>query len=159
MTSAINTLDSLLTDMEEFSVTRGEVPDKSQLEAELDDLTEALKKALESGEEVVGRCEACQEEISDPSVLTVVGDRTYHQSCFVCTACGEELTGRYYQVNGNNYCQKDRQVSLPNCGLCGESLTEQFVTINGEHFPQYSLLKLYLFRPILPHWLLHLQSL
>lgn len=140
-------------------MTRGQAPDKRQLEEELDDLTEALKKALESGEEVVSRCEACQEEISDPSVLAVVGDRTYHQSCFVCTACGEELTGRYYQVNGKNYCQKDRQVSLSKCGLCGESLTEQFVTVNGELCSYYCLLKLYVFRPILPYWLLHLQSL
>ena len=46
---------------------RGETGDQTDLEAEVDDLTEKLRIALESGEEVtgsVGRCEKCREEIS-----------------------------------------------------------------------------------------------
>ena len=67
VTSTINTLDTLLKDMEQFNVRRGETGDQTDLEAEVDDLTEKLRIALESGEEVagsVGRCEKCREEIS-----------------------------------------------------------------------------------------------
>jgi len=135
VSNAILSLESLLADMDNFSFTKKDSEDKRDLEAEVDDLTEKLKTAMENGEEIpvsVGRCAGCKEEISDKSLL--VGDKTYHEPCFVCAKCGVRLTGRYYQVNGGHYCEEDREASLARCQVCSQALTAQFLTINDQSY-------------------------
>ena len=133
MTSAITSLEKLLADMENFNVPRGD-SGRDDLEAEVDDLTEKLKSAMERRvmtESSLARCEKCQQEVREESVLA--GAKTYHQSCFLCVACGLRLTGSYYEVNGNLYCQEDRDLGLPSCGACGQPLTGQAVTVSGQY--------------------------
>ena len=138
LSATILSLETLLADMENFNVTRREAAkdkdkDNNDLEAEVDDLTEKLKTAMASGEQIaisVGRCSGCREEITEASVL--VGEETFHQGCFVCSECSVRLTGRYYLVNGQYYCHQDREVALPRCGGCHQPLTGQFLTITGQ---------------------------
>ena len=109
LSATILSLETLLADMENFNVTRQEAAkdkdkdkDNNDLEAEVDDLTEKLKTAMASGEQIaisLGRCSGCREEITEASVL--VGEETFHQGCFVCSECGVRLTGRYHLVNGH----------------------------------------------------------
>ena len=127
----------------------------------MDDLTEKLRTAMASGLEIeasLGRCSACREEISEKSVL--VGEETFHEACFVCSACSARLTGRYYLVSGQYYCEEDREVNLPRCGGCHHPLTGQFLTIAGQSPHQSWLTDLTSHsRPGLPPGLFPLQCL
>ena len=134
----------------------------NDLEAEVDDLTEKLKTAMASGgkiESSLGRCSSCKEEISEKSVL--VGEETYHEGCFVCSVCSIRLTGRYYQVSGQYYCEVHyKEVSLPRCAGCHQHLTAEFLTVTGQYsVPTLAQCSDLLSRPVLPPGLLPLQCL
>ena len=141
LSATILSLESLLTDMKNFNVSRRE-PVKARedrephdLEAEVDDLTEKLKTAMASGvkiESSLGRCSSCREKISEKSVL--VGEETYHEGCFVCFVCSIRLTGRYYLVSGQYYCEVHyREVILARCAGCHQALTAEFLTVTGQY--------------------------
>ena len=94
MTGAVSALDNLLEELGTWGKDIKEDGDmdtadkKGDLEDQLDDLTEKLKAALETGEPMVeslGKCSKCGEEITDKSML--VGDKVFHGDCFVCDSC------------------------------------------------------------------------
>ena len=93
VTGAISNLDSLMAEMEALNEDgRDEVKniDSDKLENQLDDLTERLKAALDSGEEIkesLGNCSNCNKEIFENS--TLVGDKSYHRECFTCHQCSD----------------------------------------------------------------------
>ena len=94
VTGAVSALDNLLEELGTWGKdikgdgdmdTAGKSGD---LEDQLDDLTEKLKTALETGEPVVetlGSCSKCGGEITEKSIL--VGDKAFHGECFVCDSC------------------------------------------------------------------------
>ena len=94
MTGAVSDLDNLLEELGTWGKDIREEGDmdttdkKGDLEDQLDDLTEKLKAALETGEpmaETLGTCFKCGEEIKEKSML--VGDKVYCEGCFVCDSC------------------------------------------------------------------------
>ena len=166
LSATILSLESLLTDMKNFNVSRREPVQAREdrephdLEAEVDDLTEKLKAAMASGGEIessLGSCSRCGEEIGDKSVL--VGTETFHEGCFVCSVCIVRLTGRYYQVGGEFFCQQHREVNLPRCVGCEQPLTAEFLTIAGQLLPHLTHSSHLISRPYLPPGMLPLQCL
>lgn len=139
---AISQLDSLIEEMEiingngkEKCDQNGENGDdvKIDLEDQLDQLTNKLKNAMDTGvdlKESLGKCSKCNEEILEKSVL--VGDQTYHEGCFLCEHCSTKLQGKYYQINGQNYCEDHKDINIPKCSVCSQSLSGEFVNVNGE---------------------------
>ena len=94
MTGAVSDLDNLLEELGTWGKDIREDGDmdttdkKGDLEDQLDDLTEKLKAALETGEpmaKTLGTCFKCGEEIKEKSML--VGDKVYCEGCFVCDSC------------------------------------------------------------------------
>ena len=94
VTGAVSDLDNLLEELGAWGKDIREEGDmdttdkKGDLEDQLDDLTEKLKVALETGEpmaETLGTCFKCGEEIKEKSML--VGDKVYCEGCFVCDSC------------------------------------------------------------------------
>jgi len=104
VSSAVAMLDSLIADMEAFGDNNGD-KEADDLEKKVDLLTEKLKTAFNpqtdmanfrwslSGEETehdtIGVCSSCKKDISGKSVL--VGEYSYHETCFVCFHCGNRL--------------------------------------------------------------------
>jgi len=139
---AISQLDSLIEEMESMNDDCKQKCDqdvksiddgKIDLENQLDQLTEKLKNAMETGVEMkesLGKCSKCNEEINEKSVL--VGDKTYHEDCFLCEHCSTKLQGKYYQINGLNYCEDHKDINVPNCSVCSQSLRGEFVNVNDE---------------------------
>ena len=158
LSATILNLESLLADMENFNVAKREpVKAGDDLEAEVDDLTEKLKTAMASGvkiESSLGSCSRCGEEIGDKPVL--VGTETFHEGCFVCSVCIVRLTGRYYQVDGEYFCQQHREVNLPRCVGCEQPLTAEFLTITGQLLPHLTHSSHLISRPYLPPGMLPL---
>ena len=94
VTGAVSALDNLLEELGTWGNDTKEHGDmdttdkKGDLEDQLDDLTEKLKTALETGEPMVeslGACFKCGEEIKEKSIL--VGDKVFCEGCFVCDSC------------------------------------------------------------------------
>jgi len=139
-------LDTLLADMENFSGDSNYEKKAEDLESKVDLLTEKLKQAFDpetdmtnfrwslSDEETkkIGYCSGCNKEMGDKSVL--VGDESYHEECFVCFHCGDRLKGKYYQIDGHNYCENDRKEAVPSCHSCQLPLLSGSFTVNGLKF-------------------------
>jgi len=90
--------------------------------------------SVESDEEGenMGKCTKCGKTIRNQAVM--VGEDNYHSTCFTCHQCGCPLDGKYYTVNGNNFCEKDRLVSLEKCDECGKLMEEGTVIVNEKKF-------------------------
>jgi len=139
----VSALDTLIADMEAFSGDKIDDEKARDLETKVDLLTEKLKTAFDPktdmtnfrwslSEPDVVHCAGCREPITSKSVL--VGEETFHEACFKCFQCGVRLESRYYQVEGNNYCEADRQVALPICASCNLPLQSGSLTVNGVSF-------------------------
>lgn len=96
VTGAVSALDNLLEELgtwgkdikEHMDMDTGDKKGNLDLEDQLDDLTEKLKTALETGEpmvETLGKCSKCGGEITDKS--TLVGEKVFHSDCFACDSC------------------------------------------------------------------------
>ena len=94
VTGAVSALDNLLEELGSWDKEAREdggmedTDNKEDLEDQLDDLTEKLKVALNTGEpmeEILGTCSKCGGKIKEKSML--VGDKVYHEACFVCEYC------------------------------------------------------------------------
>jgi len=141
-------LDTLLADMEAFSDDKNHDKKARDLENKVDLLTDKLKTAFDpetdmtnfrwslsdedTTDEKMGHCSACKKYIEGKSVL--VGEESFHQTCFVCFHCGDRLDSKYYQVDGKNYCETDREVSLPRCSSCHLPLQSGCLTVGGVSF-------------------------
>jgi len=140
----VSALDTLIADMEDFSNKKTDEEKTRDLETKVDMLTDKLKEAFdpntdmtnfrwsvsEPAEEVCGGCKAAL--AATTSVL--VGEKKYHPDCFTCFHCQKRLESRYYQVDGNNYCEADKDVALPVCSSCNLPLKSGSLTVNGETF-------------------------
>ena len=100
VTGAVSALDNLLEELGTWGKDIKEDGDmdttdkKGGLEDQLDDLTEKLKAALETGEpmlESLGACFKCGEEIKEKSIL--VGKKVFCEGCFVCDSCHTRYRG------------------------------------------------------------------
>lgn len=139
VTGAVSALDNLLEELGTWGKDIKEHGDmdttdkKGDLEDQLDDLTEKLKTALETGEPMVeslGACFKCGEEIKEKSIL--VGDKVFCEGCFVCDSCHTSLQSRYYKIDDKTFCEKCKEKDLPRCGVCGEVLAGQYVTVGDD---------------------------
>jgi len=77
-------------------------------------------------------CTSCGKQLDEESIE--VGPNLYHDSCFKCHHCGERLTGKFYQVQGHNFCEKDKEICLDPCDLCGDLLREGSVVVAGKSY-------------------------
>ena len=57
-------------------------------------------------------------------------------AAYVCDGCSQPLTGKYFILNGKNYCENCYIQSLPKCDGCGASFTSNYWTINGKKYCQ-----------------------
>ncbi|ELP89484.1 hypothetical protein EIN_391390 [Entamoeba invadens IP1] len=49
------------------------------------------------------------------------GDKKFHETCFVCSVCGDKLNDKYYIVGNTLYCQDHRHRMMGyKCGFCNE---------------------------------------
>ena len=49
------------------------------------------------------------------------------------------LQGKYYQINGQNYCEDHKDINIPKCSVCSQSLIGEFVNVNGGSHSQITL--------------------
>lgn len=86
--------------------------------------------ALEQGE----RCNKCDQKIEGESLE--VGGSVYHADCFTCDHCKERLSGQFYRVGDQNFCERDRELSLQACSACGDLMRSGSVEVGGSLYHQ-----------------------
>ncbi|KAJ3175677.1 hypothetical protein HDU87_005818 [Geranomyces variabilis] len=78
-------------------------------------------------------CAACAGALSGP-IVNAMG-RTYHPEHFKCKECNRQLGhGRFYEKEGNPFCEACWQKNLPKCGYCSGFIMERCITALGQHW-------------------------
>jgi hypothetical protein len=52
----------------------------------------------------------------------------------ICSNCGSAITGNYWQLNGNIYCNECYQQMSPRCDRCGNIISGQYRTVNEKNY-------------------------
>merc|ERR1711962_1336955 len=141
---AVDSLDSLLADMETFRSNNASDMDrdkskkiqieigtkkKENLEKKLENLTDKLLESFKPDSDVtatarteddLGTCHSCHLSITDSAVLA--GGHTFHQDCFTCTHCHKRLGDQFFGVADKNYCPLHQTVALDSCTRCDAAL-------------------------------------
>ncbi|KAI8920374.1 hypothetical protein DFJ77DRAFT_452377 [Powellomyces hirtus] len=78
-------------------------------------------------------CGHCNNAISGP-IVNAMG-RTFHPEHFKCHDCARQLGhGRFFEKEGNAYCEGCWQKNLPKCGYCSGFIMERCITALGQHW-------------------------
>ncbi len=51
-----------------------------------------------------------------------------------CSNCGSEITGNYWELNGNIYCNECYQQMAPRCNRCGNLISGQYRILDGNNY-------------------------
>lgn len=110
--------------------------DDDDFKAKVDEMIEEINKldvtnscAVEEEGDV---CSKCGEDILENAL--VVGEDNYHEECFTCDHCGSSLTGKFYQVGDQKYCEADQEVGLDRCSVCEDYLRSGSVMVGGASY-------------------------
>lgn len=83
------------------------------------------------------QCYKCKESIYGPFINAL--DKSWHQSCFKCSLCSNQLTGNYFEKEKNPYCYGCFNALSSICKYCNEVIYGNFISALGfkwhpEHF-------------------------
>ena len=51
-----------------------------------------------------------------------------------CNNCGSDITGNYWELNGNIYCNECYQQMAPRCNRCGAMISGQYRVLDGKNY-------------------------
>lgn len=78
---------------------------------------------------IPGACAACNKPLSGP-IVNAMG-RAYHPEHFRCHNCSRLLGhGRFFEKEGNAFCEACYQVNVPKCAYCDGPIMEVCITIS-----------------------------
>eukprot|EP00924_Labyrinthula_sp_SR-Ha-C_P014561 maker-scaffold_34-snap-gene-1.23-mRNA-1 protein AED:0.41 eAED:0.41 QI:92/1/0.5/1/1/1/2/0/998 len=101
---------------------------------------QSLPKKKSSVNEEPQFCGACYSKIHTSETQIRTGDRHFHERCFKCVSCDNDIVGKHFFVNEHLYCPSCYQdLFNPECLACGERIdTTRINTDKGsyhlEHF-------------------------
>jgi actin-binding LIM protein len=97
-------------------------------------LSLGLKSPFKLGLGGKTQCKVCKKKCSG-EVLRV-GDAYYHQSCFVCKGCKDQLSqGGFFVKDNDNFCVKCYQSRFgTKCAKCGHFVEGEVVTAMGNTY-------------------------
>jgi len=121
-----------------------------KLEKDLEDLTLDMIKTMNTSvqdiensndikntnkdEASLGVCGGCNQNIESEAVLA--GKAHFHKDCFTCHHCKTRLTGKFFMVDANYFCDTHKTVGLDKCSSCGDFITDgALVTGNNKYHP------------------------
>eukprot|EP00092_Neocalanus_flemingeri_P002497 GFUD01002673.1.p1 GENE.GFUD01002673.1~~GFUD01002673.1.p1 ORF type:complete len:325 (-),score=77.97 GFUD01002673.1:11-985(-) len=110
--------------------------DDEDFKQKVDDMIEEIGKLdvsntaqLDDGVDV---CSKCAGDILESAL--VVGEDSYHSACFTCDHCSASLTGKFFQVGDQKYCEADQEVGLDRCSVCSDYLRSGAVLVAGSSY-------------------------
>jgi len=77
-------------------------------------------------------CAKCGGVITETEIQAL--DRAWHSHCFVCHNCGSQLSGAFYQKNGQPTCERCGVGPKVLCLTCGDSIAGKYVSFEGKNF-------------------------
>lgn len=85
----------------------------------------------------IGVCETCYAPVKETDKHYNADGNLYHENCFRCGFCDELITGKYFLIEGNLYCETDFvDLHNPLCDdkNCARRINEQIVKTDIGNF-------------------------
>ena len=81
-------------------------------------------------------CLKCNEEIITETFINISNDRNYHLEHFVCIVCNEQLGGKtYFEENNEFYCDTHYHNKFSEtCSNCLNSIKGEYVIFNDKPY-------------------------
>lgn len=71
--------------------------------------------------EKYGRCGGCNEVLGQASIQAL--GASWHDKCFVCQKCKEDVEGSFFVVNGAPLCVACKEASAEKCNRCNDPIS------------------------------------